>query len=238
MISVSTGQFSGPLALLLSLIEKEKMDITQISLAKIADEYIAYLETVEDISPEQIADFLLVAAKLLYIKSKALLSYLSTPEQDEEAEDLERQLRMYQEFLTAASDIEKILAGKHFSFAKEGKGIGRQVLTKKFYPPKNLLPENISSVYEDICNRLQFFVEKLREERLEKKISIDERIAHIRNLVSLGKSFSFRQIVSESLNRTEVIVNFLALLELAKQRELSFSQAELFGDILIDKLNS
>lgn len=238
MIQVSTGQFSGPLALLLSLIEKEKMDITQISLAKIADEYIAYLETVQDISPEQIADFLLVAAKLLYIKSKALLPYLSSPEQDEEAEDLERQLRMYKEFLAAATGMEKILAGKHFSFAKEGKGVSRQGLTKKFYPPKGISGENLSSVYEDICNRLRFFVQKLREERLERKINIDERISHIRNLISLGKRFSFKEIISSATNRTEVIVNFLALLELAKQRELSFAQEELFGEILIDKLIS
>jgi len=99
MRDVSVEQFSGPFGLLLSLIESEKMDITEISLAKIADEYVTYIRGAQDIDPEELADFLVVAAKLLFIKSKALLPYLYSGEEDEEIDDLERQLKMYKEFI-------------------------------------------------------------------------------------------------------------------------------------------
>ncbi len=72
-MTVKLEKFEGPLSLMLKLIEKEEMDITQISLAKIADEYVAYIRKSENIQPENMADFLVIAAKLLLIKSKALL---------------------------------------------------------------------------------------------------------------------------------------------------------------------
>lgn len=76
MIEFTTEKFSGPLGLLLQLIEGEKLDITEINLAKIADQYVSYLRTLSDTDAEEMADFLVIAAKLLFIKSKALLPYL------------------------------------------------------------------------------------------------------------------------------------------------------------------
>ena len=90
-------KFEGPLGLLLQLIEKEEMDITEISLAKIADQYIEYIRSYKGIGPEEMADFLVVAAKLLLIKSRALLPFLKG-EAEEEIQEFEHQLRMYKEF--------------------------------------------------------------------------------------------------------------------------------------------
>ena len=91
----TTEKFSGPLGLLISMIEGEEMDITEIALAKIADDYVNYIRSAENIDPDEMADFLVVAAKLLFIKSKALLPYLYTAEDEAEVDDLEKQLRMY-----------------------------------------------------------------------------------------------------------------------------------------------
>ena len=118
LMNFKIDKFEGPLALLLQLIEKEELDITEISLAKIADQYIEYIRSCKGIGPEELADFLVVAAKLLLIKSRALLPFLKG-EAEEEIEEFEHQLRMYKEFLEAAKKIEAIIGKKRFSFARE-----------------------------------------------------------------------------------------------------------------------
>ncbi|PIT94396.1 hypothetical protein COT98_03620 [Candidatus Falkowbacteria bacterium CG10_big_fil_rev_8_21_14_0_10_39_9] len=240
MMEFRSEKFSGPLELLLSLIEREEMDITEIALAKIADEYIAYLKNLAHIDPEQVADFLVIAAKLLYLKSKALLPYLSTPEEDEEIEELEHQLRMYKEFLEASKGLEKMLAKKKFSFVRDlGKsGKRRQLfIWQKFSPPKSLTKEMLREHFDYILGFLAPEEQELKEEIIEHKISIEEKISFIQRKLMDKISFSFNQVIKEAGNKTEIIVSFLAVLELAKQRELEFQQDGLFGEIFINKLN-
>jgi len=124
MMQIQIEKFSGPLDLLLKIVEQEDLDITQISLAKIADEYLRYLEKPGHIDPEDMADFLLVAAKLLVIKSRALLPNLA-PEEEQEISELEAQLRMYKEFVEAARAL--------------GAGHGRIFF-------KHLLPNSLSPI--------------------------------------------------------------------------------------------
>src|SRR3989344_4119781 len=89
-------EFEGPLELLLKLIEDEKLDITTISLAKVSDQYLAYIKNEEELPSEEVADFLVVAAKLIYVKSKYLLPALQLEEED--GEDLEQQLKIFREY--------------------------------------------------------------------------------------------------------------------------------------------
>ncbi len=238
MMEFNSGKFNGPLALLLQLIEKEELDITQIGLAQIADEFVEHIKN-HKINPDQIADFLVIAAKLLYIKSKALLPYLSTPEEDEEISELEHQLKMYKEFLEASKTIEKMLAKKKFSFMRDyGKGSKRRhnFVWNKFSPPKNLTPEILREQFGFIISRWQVEEVEIKEEIIDHKISIDERIVYIQKALMDRVRINFTKIISSAKNKTEIIVNFLAVLELAKQRELFFEQAELFSDIIINKL--
>ena len=104
MDNIKIEQFEGPLALLVKLIDKAELDITQVSLAMVADQYIAHLKRLVNLDPEEMADFLVIASRLLLIKSKALLPYL-LPEEEEAIEDLEEQLRMYKEFLEATKKV-------------------------------------------------------------------------------------------------------------------------------------
>ena len=97
MYEIKTEQFQGPLDLLLSLIESQKLDISQIALAQVTDQYLTYLDQAQDIGATELADFLVVAAKLMYMKSKLLLPSL-VDEELEEGPDLETQLREYQKF--------------------------------------------------------------------------------------------------------------------------------------------
>lgn len=235
MMEFTTEKFSGPLGLLLSLIETEEMDITEIALAKIADQYIAYLRQAQDIDPEEMADFLVVAAKLLYLKSKALLPYLYSAEEEEGIDDLEKQLRMYKEFVAASQKIKAIALKKNFLYLPPLlKNRRAQFNLPVFSPPAKVTPETMKAVLERIIEALKKQAEaKLPEERLEPKISIDEKISLIRKMLLDKIKVNFSRLLKSASTKTEVIVSFLAVLELAKQKELSFEQDELFGEINI-----
>src|SRR3989344_5157057 len=105
MHSFRLEQFEGPLDLLLQLIEQQELDITTVSLAKVTDQYLQYLEELERIVPEEVADFLLVASKLIYLKSKYLLPDLAVAD-EQDSGDLERQLKMYRQFYEASKVME------------------------------------------------------------------------------------------------------------------------------------
>lgn len=236
MHEVKLEQFTGPLGLLLRLIEKEELDITELSLAKIADNYVDYVQTNKNIPDEELADFLVLAARLLYIKSKALLPYLVFDEIEDNEDNLERQLKMYQDFIVASETLAALIGRKKFLFTPSALNRNwrrRKVVKPNFIAPKNLTPELLADRYEEILNRLVAAIKFLPEENLEAKISIDERIVSIRNLLGRKLRFSFSKFLKTAKNRTEVVVNFLAVLELAKQHELVFEQDGLFAEIQV-----
>lgn len=233
-MDIKVEQFEGPLGLLLQLIEKEEMDITQVSLAKIADQYVEYIKASEKINPEEMADFLVVAARLLLIKSKALLPYLY-PEEEEEIEEFEHQLKMYKEFLEAMKKIEKMIGKKKFMFAREFNRKAILNATKVFSPPKKLIKEDLKIVIEELIERIRPVEEELQEERLEKKVKIEDKIRNIHDMITKRIKFSFKNLLENAESKTEVIVSFLAMLELIKQRDIVADQGELFSDITISK---
>jgi len=237
MMDFSTEKFQGPLGLLLQLIEREEMDITEINLAKIADEYVEYLRTATLIDPEEMADFLVLAAKLLFIKSKALLPYLSSAEDEQEIDELKKQLRMYQEFIKASEQISALVDQKNFLYLPDWSKTKKRLNLPEFLPPQNLKAEHLRLEFAKIISRLQTVVTKLPEAKIETKISIEEVIEAIRSTLSDKIKFSFNRLIAQAKNKTEIIVSFLAVLELVKQRELLFEQTELFSEIHLSKNN-
>jgi segregation and condensation protein A len=233
MIKFKLEKFEGPLSLLLKLIEQEEMDITQISMAKVVDQFVEYIRRARYINPDEMADFLVVAARLLLIKSRALLPYLY-PEEEEEIEGLEQQLRMYKEFLQAAGIINQILGRKKFMFARE---FNRQAILSSanfFAPPKSLNKQDLQSAFSELTGRLQP-PEKLIEETLDHKVNIEDKIISIQQMLINRIKFSFNKIFGQTKNKTEIIVSFLAVLELTKQQEIVVRQDGLFDDIEIKK---
>ena len=237
-MEIKLEKFQGPLALLLKLIEKEELDITEIGLASICDEYIYYIENNKQIKTEEMADFLYVAAKLLYIKSKALLPYLYNEEEETEIDDLKLQLRMYKEFVKATDNIKEMTSGKSFLYVKNisQKQIKRQFLSKiNFLAPANLDKNTVKDIFVIFLDNIRPKINKLKEEKIKRVITIEERIDYIKNLLNKKQQYNFNNLISSSSDKTEIIINFLAILELAKQRQLVFRQSTLFGDISIFK---
>lgn len=231
-------KFEGPLALLLQLIEKEEMDITKISLAKIADQYIEYIKKARDLKPEELADFLVVAAKLLLIKSRALLPFLKG-EAEEEIQEFEQQLKMYKEFLEAAKKIEAIIGKKRFSFAREFNRQAFLASARLFSPPclagrqaKNLTAVDLANVFGEIIKSIKP-AELLKEKSLEPMVNIEDKILAIQQILLEKIKISFNNILAGAKNKTEMIVSFLAMLELIKQKDIMVAQTEMFGEIEI-----
>ncbi|PLX20590.1 hypothetical protein C0584_05095 [Candidatus Parcubacteria bacterium] len=232
-MKIKLEKFEGPLSLLLKLIEKEELDITQISLSKIADQFVEHIRSTSVIVPEDLADFLLVAARLLLIKSKAMLPYLY-PEEEAEIEDLEKQLRIYKRFLDATKKVESILGKKKFMFAREFNRKAAIGDRATFSPPKDLKKEEMKEVFKVLLMRIKP-PEKLGNDKIEIKVSIDDKISFIRNTIKSRMKLSFTKLLTEAKTKTEKIVSFLAMLELIKQREIVADQNSLFSEINLNK---
>jgi len=232
MMDFKTEKFEGPLGLLLQLIEQEELDITEVSLAKIADQYLDYIKKLDVANPDEMADFLVIAAKLLYIKSKALLPYLYT-EKDEGIEELEQQLKMYKEFLEAMRIIEAMISRKKFMFAREFDKKAILANLKIFSPPAKLAKENLASVFRNLISQIKPEEEALEEEKLERKINIEDKILAIQKALLDKIRVNFSKFLAKAGSKTEVIVSFLAILELIKQRDIMVSQEGLFSEIVI-----
>jgi len=229
---IKIDKFEGPLYLLLQMIEEEKLDITEVSLVKIADQYISYIKTNKDIDPEHIADFLVVAAKLLLLKSRALLPYLY-PQEDEVVDDFETQIKMYKEFLEATKGMSKLLGQQRMMFGREFNK--QSLLLDGFIPPKKLNITDLPMVFHDILGRLKPS-EELGESTIKETIHIEDKINQVRDILSQKINFFFRDFIGQAKTKTEVIVGFLAILELMKQREVVIEQLAIFGEIEVTRI--
>ncbi|PIR93504.1 hypothetical protein COT99_00340 [Candidatus Falkowbacteria bacterium CG10_big_fil_rev_8_21_14_0_10_43_10] len=233
-MDIKLQQFNGPLDLLVQMIDEEKLDITEVSLANIADQFIDYIKNKADIDPEEMADFLVVAARLLLIKSKTLLPYLIRGEEEEEIHNFEKQLKIYKDFLEASQKIESMLAERNFMFGRE---FNKNLLTDEavFYPPQNVNQKVLRQVFEEMAARLKQ-AEQLEEDSIIKAISIEEKMSKIQLLLRKLNSFDFKGLLDRQATKIDVIVSFLAMLELIKQRAVIVEQKELFMDITILKI--
>jgi segregation and condensation protein A len=233
---VELPDFQGPLDLLLHLIEQEQLDITKISLARVTDQYLVYLDVLREIDPNELTDFLVVAAKLVLIKSEALLPRPPASMLDEEEEDvgdeLARQLQTYKQFKEIAAQLQQVeLKGRRCFI--------------RLAPPLKIEPKlipgevNLADLLEAARRAMAIKPpEPVVDEVVSRQVvSIGQQMAMIRQQLVRGKNISFQQLLVQSYSRIEVIVTLLAVLELIKRQVIQVDQSELFGDILIRKNN-
>lgn len=230
MYQIKLEQFSGPLDLLLSLIEDQKLDISQVSLAKVTDQYLAYVDSRPDLPAGELADFLTVATKLLVIKSKIILPELADDEEDS-AEQLEAQLKMYKEYLEAAQKIAALLGAGHYAFTRERLPLD---FRPKFSPPQNVTAGLLAQVFTEIVSRVEY-VTKLPEKIMEKVVSLKETVSGIREALGRAQKINFREIIGRARSRQDIVVCFMALLELVRSGEAAVNQQGIFDEIEVEK---
>ena len=225
--------FEGPLDLLLHLIEKQELDITKVSLVAVTDQYLEYISHAEGINADNLADFLVVAAKLLLIKSRALLPAPPAPlgeEEEDVGDELARQLREYKLFKELAQQLR----------TREEQGL-RAYLRLATLPDleRKLDPEGVS--LEDLLAAArEAFALRTADGPASSMvkpvtISITDRIQHIESLLKRKGTFSFHRLLRQAKSRPEIIVTFLALLELIKARRVQVQQEKLFGEIWVSR---
>jgi segregation and condensation protein A len=232
MHKVEIKNFQGPLDLLLQLIEQEKLEITEVSLADVTDQFIQHVNVQENIDPHELADFLVVAAKLLYIKSKVLLPSLFADAEEGGETSLKNQLEVYKRYIAASKGLHYLYRNKHYSFARTKIPVK---LEETFFPPPNVEVNKLAEIFQVVLKKIEPIV-RLPKEGLKKVISIREKIEHIRELIMTRVKSGFKELTSNAKNKTEVLVTFLALLELVKQKTINVEQGDRFGDIQITKL--
>lgn len=224
--------FQGPLDLLLHLIEREELDITTVALAQVTDQYLAHLATPHQIEVELLTDFLVVATKLLFIKSQALLPKPPPSLIDEEEEDigdqLARQLRAYKQFRTAAQVLRQ----------REEEGLRnfvRLTLPPRLEPRLSFGEVTLDDLVAAVRQALAIRPEDPAVGAVVSPmtVTIGQQMTLIRNELTRHRQISFRRLLRQATSRLEIIVTFLAVLELIKQYTIEVRQETPFGDIII-----
>ncbi|MFA6422245.1 MAG: ScpA family protein [Candidatus Buchananbacteria bacterium] len=231
MYQIKLEQFDGPLDLLLQLIENQKLNISQVSLGKVTDQYLQYLDSLQEVGASDLADFLVIATKLLIIKSKTLLP-INEDDEEDSADQLELQLKMYKEYLEATKKIEKIINDKRFAFSRDRIAISHE---PTFSPPPSCNTEILRDYFEQIIGRIDYIV-NLPQRVLEKVVSLTEVVENIRRNLAGASKLDFKSIISEAKSKSEVVVCFMALLELIKNGEILVGQDGIFDNITVEKI--
>jgi len=229
--NVKTEVFEGPLDLLLTLVEKRKLFINDISLASVTDDYIAYIKDLTIFPISQAANFILIASSLLLLKSKSLIPALTLTEEEEESiEDLERRLGLYKKYKTLSRHILERF-GKHILFSKS------PARTKDpfFSPPDDLTVKLVAESVQDVLHN---FPQKaiVPKAVVQKVISLEEMINRLTKRITEGMKTTFKEFAGVGKEeKIHIIMSFLAMLELVKQGVIAVSQEQLFSDITIAK---
>lgn len=221
-------KFEGPLDLLLQLIDQEKLSITEIALSKVTEQFFSYLDKLEKNRPEELADFLIIAARLIYLKSHHLLQY-AYPE-EETGPGLADQLKLYKQYVEASRVVNSLWEANKIAYGR----VEPPVKTKEFVLPTNVTKNNLYDSMVFLLNRLKP-LEPLPKVTIDHSVSVKQKIDAIRNLLKDRKEVSFQDLLSSAQNKTEVIVSFLAILELVKQKSVHFRQVNSFEDLLVIK---
>lgn len=236
---VKLDVFEGPLDLLLYLIKRDEVDIYDISIERITKQYLAYLEAFQVLNIELAGEFIVMAANLLYIKSRTLLPVdlqMADEEADEEDPRFEliRQLIEYKKFKEAAASLRDQEALRENLFP-------RSPVTPELTPQETLLVEEVGifdliNAFQKVLKRLEKKPENLREIFAE-NFTVSDKIDHVLRVLRVGVSLRFEELFADAASRTEIVVTFLAMLELIRLKQLRVRQEAHFGEIWIDRIN-
>lgn len=226
--------FEGPLDLLLYLIKKEEINIYDIPIAQITDQYLAYLEMMKLLDLEVVGDFLVVAATLMQIKSKMLLPpdpSQDVPEEEDPRDELVQRLLEYKKFKEAAEDLHQKSMARQDLFQRvvdEKKKEEMRAEAAEVYFEANLF--DLISAFSNALKKVpkDIFYEVIKEE-----FTVEQKIHDILHLLLDSPTVLLNTLFEKSRNKDEIIVTFMAVLELIRLREIIAMQKGIFGEIEI-----
>jgi segregation and condensation protein A len=239
---IQTEKFTGPIAVLHEMIESRKLSISDFSLVSITEDFVNYVKSLgeENFSREEISQFISVASVLILLKSKSLLPELElTEDENRDIAILENQLKAFEIVKSQSKIVAKSWQKKMFLKAS----VGHKNMTRVFAPDQKM---QISYFHSYILNRLEEIVPKeedKKEVKVHKVLKIEDALSHVRQIIKRIKTLNFKNLNDNGderlreKNKRNVVILFLAVLELVKIGEIDANQKENFSDILVNESN-
>jgi segregation and condensation protein A len=230
---IKTEVFEGPLDLLLSLVEKRKLFINDISLAKVTDDFISHIQQFEKLPMGESAQFILVASTLLLIKSRSLLPSLKLTEEEEtDIHDLETRLKIYKRIKDASISVSQLFGHEIIFQPSQVRPV-----EPVFSPHESMKLLTLAQAIKDVIKQLPK-KETLPKAVVRKVVSLEEMIDNLTVRITKGLRMSFKEFSEgHKGEKVNVIVSFLAMLELVKQGTIHVTQDDHFGDIQMETKN-
>ncbi|WIV10971.1 segregation/condensation protein A [Proteiniborus sp. MB09-C3] len=236
--------FEGPLDLLMHLIEKEKVDIYDIPIAKITDQYIDYIKTMQNIDLDMTSEFLVMAATLLEIKSKMLLPASNREDEQLEMEEIDPREEL----------VKRLIEYKKFKMAAENLKVKGDIQSKVFFKHKEELEEFMEQdsfelekidfkelllAYANILNKSKDDTKEIKLAEIQRdELTIEECMGDLESIIKQKKKIRFDELFNENMTKIKVVVTFLSILELIKLKIIKVVQEQNFGEIIIKSNNS
>jgi segregation and condensation protein A len=231
-LKVSLGEFEGPLDLLLYLIRQEQVNIYDIPVARITDEYLRYLNLMQELDLTVAGDFLVMAAQLIELKSRMLLPrdpLAQEEEQDDPRADLVNRLLEHEKFKAAAQMLWSRATVEQAVFRRA------EIETDTNNPEVAVGLFDLLKVFQQILARHK---EEIMMEIEREEVTMAEMIDRLRNMVRSAGELNLLTFFERAKSRRELVVAFLSVLELVRLSEISLRQRETFGDIMATSVNS
>lgn len=234
--SIKTSNFEGPLDLLCHLIDKNKMDIYDINLSEIADQYIEYINKMEKMNLEVTSEFLVMSSTLLYLKSKHLLPKVEEDEEELTEEELIRRIIEYKKY----KEITKKLKENFLQFSKRYYKLPEQIQLPKQQIEEKYTEKVIPEIYEQIIkknkDKINENASNIEKIAITENYTVGEKVKEMYRALIKYKKFTFNKLFSlKKHNKNEVVTAFSGLLELSRRNKVKTEQDELFGDIEVEK---
>ena len=223
--TVAVGEFEGPLGALLELVERNKLEVSAISVGQITTEYLGYIRTLAQATAEDLSEFIQLGARLLYIKSLALLPQDSSLQEESELRQLEHELTEYRQFQSAAKALSSMGGGGTWTHP-----VTRRDTSDLPFP--NLTLEQLATAFSMICART---APVSPEVVVKQHLSLEIVTEKLRRLVPSG--FNLETQIRSCRSRLEIVVTFLAILELIREGTAQVIQNGQFETILVGPAN-
>ncbi len=228
--------FEGPLDLLLYLVKKDQLNIYDIPIAQVTEQYIQYLELMKSLDLNLAGEFLVMAATLMQIKSKMLLPAQETDVVEEEGEDpraeLVRKLLEYERFKEIARELREREASQKELFRRQKTGLDEKDMVADEEKPQ-YFEASIFDLIDAFSKALKDAPRELFYQVIKDEFTVAEKTHQLLHLMMLNKTVNVSELFSRAKDKIEVIVIFLSILELIKMKEIVIIQKELFGEIAI-----
>lgn len=233
-LELKLSNFDGPLDLLLSLVKENKIEIKDIFVSQVTEQFLQYMDQVAELDVEQASEYMAMSATLLEIKSRALLPILPELDKDEEAPEdvLIRQLEEYKLFKEIVTELKEQENVDRF-YREPDKSVGKEVSVIK----DTLSADGFLKAFNKFLLKLQArtSVQDVSRTMVKESYSVPQKIRYIREVLKTESRFNFLELFDENATRNEFVTTFFAVLELSKLQIITVTQDELFGDVIIEK---